>query len=107
MSSNPFVANIGTGMSYTPVETIELVSRAGVRKGMTAPHRVFFSAVSGGCLVGFAGAAMLSVITAPWLQENAPGPIKLIGALVFPSGLVMIVYVGSLCNDMLLSSLCC
>ncbi|KAK3314475.1 Formate/nitrite transporter-domain-containing protein [Apodospora peruviana] len=94
--SNPLLVNVGNpGISYTPAQTLELVSRAGARKGRTKPHIVFISAVSGGCMVGFAVAAFLAVVTAPWYQENAPGFIRMIGALIFPSGLVMIVLTGA------------
>ena len=87
---NPMVSNIGTGLCYSPLEAIELVSRAGVRKGNMRPDMIFLSAVSGGFLVSFAGAAMFCVTTAPWFQENAPGLIRMVGALIFPAGLVMI-----------------
>ncbi|KAK4216448.1 formate nitrite transporter family protein [Rhypophila decipiens] len=82
-------------MAYTPSQTLELVSRAGARKANTKPHLVFISAVVGGCMVAFAVAAFLAVVTAPWYQENAPGLIRMVGALIFPSGLVMIVLTGS------------
>lgn len=85
------VSVVNPGVSYTPAQTLELVSRAGARKVRTKPHLVFISAVSGGCMVGFAVAAFLAVVTAPWYQENAPGLIRMIGSLIFPSGLVMIV----------------
>jgi formate/nitrite transporter FocA (FNT family) len=77
--------------SYTPVEAIELVSRTGVKKGTTRADKVFLSSVSGGCLSSFASASYLMVTTAPWFQENAPGLIGMIGALVFPYGLVLVV----------------
>jgi formate/nitrite transporter FocA (FNT family) len=77
--------------SYTPAEAIELVGRAGVKKGNMRPDKIFLSAVSAGCLLSFAAASCLVVNTAPWYQDNAPGLIKTAGALVFPYGLVMIV----------------
>ena len=40
-------------------------------------------------------AVALSTETAPWYQENAPGLIRSIGALLFPIGLVMIVLSGA------------
>lgn len=88
------VSVINPGVSYTPAQTLELVSRAGAMKARTKPHLVFIGAVSGGCMVAFAVAAFLSVVTAPWYQENAPGLIRMVGSLIFPSGLVLIVYVG-------------
>lgn len=82
-----------TTAGYTPLETTELVSRAGVRKGNTRADRVFLSAVSAGCLLCFASAASLTINTAPWYQENAPGVIRMLGALIFPLGLVLILCV--------------
>lgn len=81
--------------AYTPTEVVELISRAGVTKGNMRLDKVFFSSVSAGCLLAFACGTMLSTSTAPWLQENAPGLIRTIGALVFPYGLVMIVLTGA------------
>jgi formate/nitrite transporter FocA (FNT family) len=40
-------------------------------------------------------AIVLSVNASPWYQENAPGLIRLWGALLFPIGLVMIVLTGA------------
>ena len=40
-------------------------------------------------------AVLLSTNAAPWYQENAPGLIRTIGALLFPIGLVMIVLSGA------------
>jgi len=79
--------------AYTPAETIELVSRAGVKKGNMRVDKVFLSSVSAGCLLSFAAASALSTNTAPWFQDNAPGLIRSAGAMIFPFGLVMIVYV--------------
>lgn len=81
--------------AYTPQETIELVSRAGVKKGTMRFDKVFLSSVSAGCLLSFAAASALSANTSPWYQDNAPGLIRMIGALVFPYGLVMIVLTGA------------
>jgi formate/nitrite transporter FocA (FNT family) len=81
--------------AYTPAETIELVSRAGVKKGNMRPDKIFFSAVSAGCLLAFASASSLSTNSAPWFQTNAAGLIRTIGALVFPYGLVLIVLTGA------------
>ncbi|KAK5658916.1 hypothetical protein OQA88_1730 [Cercophora sp. LCS_1] len=89
--SNPIVVNLPIMGAYTPAETIELVSRAGAKKGHMRPDKIFLSAVSAGCLLSFSAASSLSVTTAPWFQENAPGLIRMVGALVFPIGLVMIV----------------
>ncbi|KAF2771209.1 formate/nitrate family transporter [Teratosphaeria nubilosa] len=81
---------------YTPVETVELCSRAGVAKA--TPSWL-------GVLLAFACAALLSTNTAPWYQENAPGLIRMIGALIFPFGLVTIVVTGAdLCTGSFLNS---
>ncbi|KAH9208026.1 Formate/nitrite transporter-domain-containing protein [Leptodontidium sp. 2 PMI_412] len=92
---NPILVNVVNIAAYTPAETIELVSRAGVKKGNMRPDKVFLSAVSAGCLLSFGCAVSLSAYTAPWFQENAPGLIRMIGALVFPLGLVMVVLTGA------------
>jgi formate/nitrite transporter FocA (FNT family) len=78
-------------LPYTPAETIELVSRAGMKKGHMRMDKVFLSAVSAGCLSSFASASYLSVTTAPWFQENAPGLISMVGSMIFPYGLVLVV----------------
>jgi formate/nitrite transporter FocA (FNT family) len=72
--------------AYTPRETAELVSRTGVIKGNTRIDRVFLSAVNAGMILSFACASHLSIQSSPWFQENAPGLIKALGALVFPYG---------------------
>lgn len=93
--SNPLVANITNLAAFTPAETAELVSRAGVKKGNTQPHKVFLSAISAGCLLSFGCSVSLTALAAPWYQENAPGLIKLVGGAVFPLGLVMVVLTGA------------
>ncbi|KAK6396557.1 hypothetical protein LTR65_008455 [Meristemomyces frigidus] len=80
---------------YSPKEAIELCSRAGVHKVNMRIDKMFFSAFMAGCLLAFACAATLSTITAPWYQENAPGLIRMIGALIFPWGLVAIILTGA------------
>ena len=95
--------------AYTPIETAELVARAGVIKANTRLDKTFFSSVSAGCLLSFACATALSTNAAPWYQENAPGLIRTISALVFPYGLCMIVLTGAdLCTGsfMVSSGLC-
>jgi formate/nitrite transporter FocA (FNT family) len=85
---------LGANNAYTPAQTIEMVSRAGVYKGNMRLDKVFFSSVSAGCLLSFAGASALSINTSPWYQDNAPGLIRTLGALVFTYGLVLIVLTG-------------
>ncbi|RMY66046.1 hypothetical protein D0863_08708 [Hortaea werneckii] len=80
---------------YSAKETVELCSRAGVMKANMRLDKIFMSAVMAGCLLSFACAAVLITETAPWYQENAPGLIRMIGALIFPFGLVSIVVTGA------------
>lgn len=80
--------------SYTPAETIELMSRSGARKGRLRPDKIFLSAFSAGCMVSFCSGSALIATAAPWFQENAPGLIRMISGLVFPSGIVMILISG-------------
>lgn len=81
--------------AYTPAETTELICRAGVKKGNLSLDRIFLSAIIGGCILSFGCAVSLIALTSPWYQENAPGLIRLIGAAVFPLGLVTIVLTGA------------
>lgn len=81
--------------AYTPKETVELCSRAGVTKSNMRIDKMFVSSFMAGCLLAFACAALLSTVTAPWYQENAPGLIRMIGAIIFPFGLVSIVLTGA------------
>lgn len=81
--------------SYTPTETMELISRAGAHKGGMRPSKALFGAVSAGCLLAFAAAVNLRAQASPWLIANAPGVNGLIGAMVFPIGLVWIVLTGA------------
>ena len=46
-------------------------------------------------LTSRACALVLSVNAAPWYQENAPGLIRMVAALLFPIGLVMITLTGA------------
>ncbi|EXA30178.1 hypothetical protein FOVG_18441 [Fusarium oxysporum f. sp. pisi HDV247] len=93
--SNPLVVSISNLAAYTPQETIELISRSGVKRGNMRPDKVFLSAVSAGCLLGFGCGVSLCAMTAPWYTENAPGLVKLFGAGVFPLGLVLVVLTGA------------
>lgn len=91
----PITVNIGNLGAYTPQETVEIVSRAGVKKGKMRADKIFFSAISAGCLLSFAAGAMLNVTTSPWLADNAPGLLRTIGGLLFPLGIVMIILTGA------------
>ncbi|PYH92158.1 hypothetical protein BO71DRAFT_432192 [Aspergillus ellipticus CBS 707.79] len=81
--------------AYSPAEVLEFVARAGVMKGNMRLDKVFLSSVSAGCLLAFACGTSLSTNTSSWFQENAPGLIRTIGALVFPYGLCMIILTGA------------
>jgi formate/nitrite transporter FocA (FNT family) len=81
--------------ALSPREVIEAVSNTGAHKGNMRLDKVFFSAVSAGCLLAFACGTTLSTNATPWFQENAPGLIRTIGALVFPYGLCMILLTGA------------
>ncbi|KAF2723498.1 Formate/nitrite transporter [Polychaeton citri CBS 116435] len=81
--------------AYSPKETVELCSRVGTMKANARVDKMFISAVLAGCLLAFACAVVLVVNSSPWYQENAPGLIRMIGAIVFPFGLVTIVLTGS------------
>ena len=81
--------------AFTPAETTELICRAGVKKGHFRADKIFLSAVSGGCILSFGCGVSLIALTAPWYQENAPGLIKIIGAFVFPLGLVTVMLTGA------------
>lgn len=81
--------------AYTPVQAIELASRAGAKKGCMRPEAVLLSAISAGCLLSFASASYLIIGTSPKLQEDAPGLLKMLGALIFPFGLVIITLTGA------------
>lgn len=81
--------------SYSPSQVTELVSRAGVYKGNMRLDKVFFSSVSAGGLLALAAGTALSTNAAPWFQQNAPGLIRTIAALVFPYGLCMIILTGA------------
>lgn len=81
--------------AYTPKETTELCSRAGTIKANMRVDKVFMSSFMAGCLLAFACACSLSVSVSPWYQENAPGMIALLGAIIFPWGLVAILSTGA------------
>jgi len=81
--------------AFTPQQTVELVSRIGTKKAHMRLDKLFWNSFMTGPLLGFGCAVMLSTETAPWYQDNAPGLIRTIGALLFPVGLVMIVLTGA------------
>jgi len=84
---------------YNVKEATELCSRTGVTKANMRIDKVLMSSFMGGAILALACAATLSTQVAPWYQENAPGLIRMIGAIVFPWGLTtIIVSVADLCT---------
>lgn len=81
--------------AYTPAESFEIVSRMGVKKAHMRIDKSFMSAASAGMILSFACATLISTNTSPWYQENAPGLLRTISALVFPYGLVIVQMTGS------------
>ncbi|KAJ5374414.1 hypothetical protein N7517_006420 [Penicillium concentricum] len=81
--------------ALSPQEVVEAVSKLGAHKGHMRLDKVFFSAVSAGCILAFACGTTLSTNATPWFQENAPGLMRTISALVFPYGLCMILLTGA------------
>ncbi|GME40782.1 hypothetical protein K490DRAFT_60208 [Neofusicoccum parvum] len=81
--------------AFTPQQTIELVSRIGCKKAHMRIDKLFVNSLMTGPLLGFGCAVLVSTNASPWYQENAPGLIRTIGALMFPVGLVMIVLSGA------------
>ncbi|KAJ5129074.1 hypothetical protein N7448_002785 [Penicillium atrosanguineum] len=81
--------------ALSPEEVLLAVSNAGVKKGNMRLDKVFLSSTSAGCLLAFACGTSLSTDASPWYQDNAPGLIRTISALVFPYGLCMIILTGA------------
>jgi len=81
--------------AFTPQQTIELVSRIGCKKAHMRLDKLWWNSFMTGPLLGFGCAWLVSTNAAPWYQENAPGLIRTVGAMVFPIGLVMIVLTGA------------
>lgn len=81
--------------AYSPKETVELCSRAGVAKANMRLDKIFISSFMAGCLLSFACAVLLSTNSSEWYQTNAAGFIRMVGAIVFPFGLVTIVLTGA------------
>lgn len=81
--------------AYTPKEAIEISSRAGTYKARMRIDKIIVSSFMAGALLSFAGACYAVINTSPWYAENAPGIPRLLGALIFPFGLVVIVMTGA------------
>jgi formate/nitrite transporter FocA (FNT family) len=93
--SNKMMPTAVVHNAYTPREATEQCSRAGVAKANMRLDKMFFSSFMAGCILAFACAATLSTNTSPWYQENAPGLMRMIGAVIFPWGLATIVLTGA------------
>ncbi|KAK1828637.1 hypothetical protein QBC39DRAFT_358721 [Podospora conica] len=93
--ASPTHVHVTNISAYTPQETIELVSRSGASRANSRPDKIFLSAVSAGCLLGFGAGASLVATTDPWLAENAPGLSRILGATIFPVGVIMIALTGA------------
>lgn len=78
--------------AHSPKETIELCGRAGTAKANMRIDKMFLSSVMAGMLLSFACAVLLSTNTAPWFQDNAPGLIRTVAALV--SFLMVLSFLG-------------
>ena len=81
--------------AFTPQQTIELVSRIGCKKAHMRLDKLWWNSFMSGPLLGFGCAVLVSTNASPWYQENAPGLLKTIAALVFPYGLVIVQMTGS------------
>ncbi|KAK6007441.1 hypothetical protein QM012_004255 [Aureobasidium pullulans] len=81
--------------AYTAQQTTEIASRLGAMKVRMRIDKVFTSGFMAGAILAFACAAVSVVNVAPWYQQNAPGVIKLMAALIFPFGLVAIILTGA------------
>ncbi|KAF2497383.1 Formate/nitrite transporter, partial [Lophium mytilinum] len=81
--------------AFTTQQTVELCSRIGTKKAHMRLDKLFVNSCMAGPLLGFGCAVLISTSSSPWYQENAPGLIRTLGALLFPVGLVMIVLTGA------------
>ncbi|TIA28666.1 formate/nitrate family transporter [Aureobasidium pullulans] len=81
--------------AYSPKEAIEISSRAGAHKATMRIDKIIVSSFMAGCLLSFGGACYTVINTSTWYNENAPGLVRMFGALIFPFGLVVIVMTGA------------
>ncbi|KAG9240627.1 Formate/nitrite transporter-domain-containing protein [Calycina marina] len=81
--------------AFTPAQTIELISRIGAKKARMRIDKLFINSFMGGALISFGCALSLTTLSSPWFQSYAPGLIKIIAAMVFPVGLIMVVLTGA------------
>jgi formate/nitrite transporter FocA (FNT family) len=74
----------------------ETAGAVGLTRGQRSNSEIFASSVLGGTLLSFGAAAFATVAAgSPALAASAPGLHKLASALIFPSGLAMIVFTGT------------
>lgn len=91
---------------YTAKEAIEICSRAGAAKANMRYDKMFVSGALAGMFLSFACAASLSTNSSPWFISFAPGLLRMISAIIFPFGLVMIVVTGvDLCTGSFMVSI--
>ncbi|KAI5198294.1 formate/nitrate family transporter [Aureobasidium subglaciale] len=81
--------------AYTPKEAIEISSRTGAYKAQMRLDKTIVSSFMAGALLSFGGACYSVINTSTWLNDNAPGVVRMFGALIFPFGLVVIVMTGA------------
>ncbi|QIW97571.1 hypothetical protein AMS68_003089 [Peltaster fructicola] len=81
--------------AFTTQQSVELMARIGTKKAFMRLDKLFVNSFMTGPLLGFGCAILVSTNAAPWFQDNAPGLIRMIGASMFPIGLVMIVLTGA------------
>lgn len=81
--------------AFTASQTTELLARIGTKKSTMRLDKLFLNSLMTGPLLGFGCAIVMSVNASPWYQQNAPGLIRFVAAMLFPVGLVMIVLTGA------------
>lgn len=81
--------------SFTPLQTVELLSRVGAKKANARLDKMAVNSVMGSLLLGFGCAMNVLTLSSPWFQQNAPGLIRSISASFFPVGLIMVFLTGA------------
>ncbi|KAH0364217.1 hypothetical protein KCU65_g6859, partial [Aureobasidium melanogenum] len=64
--------------AYTPKEAIEISSRTGAYKAHMRIDKTIISSFMAGCLLSFAGACYAVINTSAWMNENAPGIVRML-----------------------------
>lgn len=82
--------------ALNPSEATDELYENGLRHLFEATHVTFLKNVYGGLLFGFAGLFSLIVAAgSPGLEESNPGLARLLQGFTFPSGLVIIYFIGA------------